>query len=114
TMLTHALVQNSLAIGAASESVPGFVRYDERDTARDLGAPDIGAFEVQHPLSPVGVPADDPRTFGPEPSADANTAYIKGLYHATLLRDAEQDGLNYWVGQLKAGQSREQVALGFI
>jgi hypothetical protein len=111
---THALVQNSLAIGAASESAPGFTHYDQREAARDVAAPDIGAFEVQHPLSPVGVPSDDERTFAPQPSPDTNTAFIKGLYHATLLRDAEPDGLAFWINQLNAGVTREAVALGFI
>ncbi len=112
--LTHALVQNSLAIGGGSETVAGFIRYDQREAGRDVGDPDIGAFEVQHPLAPVGVPVNDAKLFSPQPSPNANTAFIKGMYHATLLRDAESSGLDFWLGQLAAGVSRETVALGFI
>ena len=61
----HALVQNSIAIGAGSATVPGYVAYDQRESPRGINAdtPDIGAYEVQHPLTPVGVPQNFFRTF---------------------------------------------------
>ncbi len=111
---TVALVQNSPAIGAGSDAVAGYTPYDQRKTPRDAGDPDIGAYEVQHPLSPVGVPTDYAATFQPKPSANANTAFIKGLYQSTLLRAGEADGIGYWLGQLGAGVARQDVAFGFV
>lgn len=112
---THALVQNSLALGKGSDSVPGFVRYDQREAARDPGTPDIGAYEVQHPLSPVGVPSDAARTFAPHPHPNANTAFVTGLYQSTLLRAPEPAGLAAWLAVLNNGtMNRAQVAIGFV
>lgn len=111
---THALVQNSLAIAAASSAVSGFSAFDQRDAFRDPGAPDIGAYEVQHPLSPVGTPSTYARTFLPKPSPDANTAFVKGLYQSTLLRGPDPAGLASWVTQLNSGASRQAVTFGFI
>lgn len=39
-----------------------------------------------------------------------NKAFVQQLYHATLHRDADLDGLNYWTGQLDHGISRARVA----
>src|SRR5262249_42300841 len=44
--------------------------------------PDLGAYEVHHPLSPVGVPTDFATMFGPHPNADATEALVRGLYQA--------------------------------
>src|SRR5262249_23936506 len=52
--------------------------------------------------------------FGPHPNADANTAFVKGLYRAVLGRDAQASELPYWVNQLTANATRDQVALGVI
>jgi predicted outer membrane repeat protein len=113
----HPLVQNSLAIGGASTTVPGYVAYDQRETPRGINsdAPDIGAYEVQHPLTPVGVPQTYARTFLPKPSASANEAFIKGLYQSTLLRAAEPAGLQYWLDIMNSGtRTLQQIAYGFV
>jgi hypothetical protein len=110
---THALVENSVALSAGSDSVPGFARYDQRDAARDPGTPDIGAYEVQHPLAPVGVPSSAAQMFAPHPSGDAVTAFVKGMYQSTLLRAAEPEGLSFWVNAINRGMTRAQVAAGF-
>lgn len=114
---THALVQNSLAIGAGSATVPGYIAYDQRESPRGINAdaPDIGAYEVQHPLTPVGVPQTYARTFLPKPSATQNEAFIKGLYQSTLLRAAEPAGLQGWLDIMNAGtQTIQQIAYGFV
>jgi acylphosphatase len=114
---THALVQNSLAIGGGSATVPGYVAYDQRETPRGINsdAPDIGAYEVQQPLTPVGVPQSYARTFQPRPSATANEAFIKGLYQSTLLRAAEPAGLQGWIDIMNSGtQTIQQIAYGFV
>lgn len=113
--LTHSLVQNSIALGRASNSVPNFAFYDQREAARDPGSPDIGAYEVQHPLSPVGVPATAFRTFAPHPNANANTAFITGLYQSALLREPDAAGLANWLALLNGGAlNRTQIALNFV
>jgi VCBS repeat-containing protein len=45
---------------------------------------------------------------------DANTAYLVGLYHSLLNRDADAAGLTYWVGQLSGSATRQQVVQGFL
>jgi hypothetical protein len=52
--------------------------------------------------------------FGPHPNADANTAFVKGLYHAVLGRDVQAAELPFWVNQLTANVPPGQVALGII
>jgi len=111
---THALGQNSPALGKASASVANYSVYDQRGTARDLGAADIGAYEVQHPLAPVGVPTTLATLYAPKPSATANEAFVKGLYQSTLLRAPDAGGLAGWVAALNGGMSRNTVANGFV
>lgn len=116
---THALQQNSPALGAGSASVTNYSPFDQRGAARDNGpgvqkTPDAGAYEVQHPLAPVGVPTTLATLYAPKPSASANEAFVKGLYQATLLRAADTAGLAGWLTQLAAGTSREEVANGFV
>ena len=44
----------------------------------------------------------------------SNSEYIVNLYDHVLNREADSDGLNYWVGQLETGmESRFEVLLGF-
>lgn len=43
----------------------------------------------------------------------SNENYVKALYRTFLGREAETDGLNYWVGQLNSGVSRFDVLRGF-
>ncbi len=111
---THALGQNSPALGKASASVAGYSVYDQRGTARDLGAPDVGAYEVQHPLAPVGAPTTLATLFAPKPSATPNEAFVKGLYQATVLRAPDAGGLANWLTNLSNGMSRNTVAYGFV
>ncbi len=64
---------------------------------------------VASPVSPVIVSAD---RFAPHPNPDANTAFVKGLYHNLLGRDADPSGLSGWVNQLDHGwMSHTQVTL---
>ena len=111
---THALGQNSPALGKGSATVAGYSVYDQRGASRDNGTPDIGAFEVNHPLATVGAPTTLARLFQPKPSATANEAFVKGLYQSTLLRAADTAGLNGWVTALNGGMSRSTVANGFV
>ncbi len=112
---THALVQNSLAIGAGAKLFGSSVaEYDQRGATRDVTAIDIGAYEVQSPLAPVGVPTTYPDTFQPKPSGDVIEAFLKGLYQSTLLRAADAGGLTFWRGRINAGLSRQEVAFGFV
>lgn len=82
---------------------------DQRGVARG-DKPDLGAFEVNNPVSPVGVPED---LYAPHPNASANEAYIKGLYRATFQRDFDGGGLNFWLGHLNNGLSRDVLAQFF-
>jgi hypothetical protein len=111
---THALGQNSPALGKGSTAFDSYVPWDQRGAARDNGTPDIGAYEVNHPLAPVGVPTTLGELFQPKPSASANEAFVKGLYQATLLRAPDAAGLAGWVAQLNSGVSRSTVANGFV
>jgi Domain of unknown function (DUF4214) len=109
---TMALLPNSLALNGGSPN--GTPDTDERGAARD-NPPDIGAFEVQFPLSPVGVPETNAALFSPHPNADATTAFVKGLYQGFLDRAADAAGLAYWVGELQSNaMTRTQVAQGFV
>jgi hypothetical protein len=47
-------------------------------------------------------------------SGQTNTGYVQRLYQTLLQRSADQDGLNYWVGQLNGGMTRADVAARFI
>jgi hypothetical protein len=112
--LSHALGQNSPALGKGSATVAGYSPFDQRGASRDNGIPDIGAFEVNHPLAPVGVPTTLGGMFQPKPSASANEAFVKGLYQSTLLRAPDAAGLAGWLSQLAGGTSRSVVANGFV
>jgi hypothetical protein len=108
---TMALLPGSPAL--AQVPVYGAVTTDQRGAARSPGMTDIGAYEVQNPLSPVGVPTDPGTLFGPHPNGSADEAFVKGLYQATLLRAPDPGGLTFWLGQLSAGVSHAAVAEGF-
>lgn len=43
----------------------------------------------------------------------AGEAWVRGIYKDLLARPADQNGVNYWLGQLQAGVEPTQVALGF-
>ena len=42
-----------------------------------------------------------------------NTAYVKVLYRTFMGREADQGGLDYWVGRLNKGESRKSVLEAF-
>jgi hypothetical protein len=108
---TEALGFNSPALNAGVANV--LVTTDQRGVARDA-IPDLGAFEVQHPLAPVGVPVSPRVQYGPFPNVNADEAFVKGLYQSTLFRPGEPAGLANWVGVLQNHVlTREQVARGF-
>jgi hypothetical protein len=87
---------------------------DARGAVRD-NPPDIGAYEVNHPLAPVGVPTDLYSLYGPHPSGSTDEAFVKGLYNATFQRSADSSGLAYWLGQLNSGaMTPAQVAQQFF
>jgi subtilase family serine protease len=44
---------------------------------------------------------------------NTDSGWVNALYEHLLGRPADSAGLTYWLGQLKAGETREQVALGF-
>src|SRR5205814_483104 len=77
--------------------------------------PDLGAYEVHHPLSPVGVPADFSTLYGPHPSDTTLIAFIKGLYQGTLLRAPADDEVDFYVRQFQGHLiTREQMAANFV
>ena len=44
----------------------------------------------------------------------SNEEYINNLYKNVLGRKADNDGLDYWIGQLVTGtETREEILLGF-
>ena len=42
-----------------------------------------------------------------------NEAFLRMLYNLYMGRTADQGGLNYWLGQMKKGMTRQQVANSF-
>lgn len=42
-----------------------------------------------------------------------NAAYVKVLYRTFMGREADQGGLNYWIGRLNKGESRKSVLEAF-
>ena len=90
-----------------------YTYVDARGATRDFSHPDLGAFEVNNPLSPVGVPEDGDIMVTPKPSASAAEAYVKGLYWATFYRAADPGGLTYWISQLNSGVPRSSIAGSF-
>jgi hypothetical protein len=111
---THSLGLNSPALGKGSTTVANYQPFDQRGAARDNGTPDIGAFEVNHPLATVGAPTTLAGLYQPKPSASANEAFVKGLYQSTLLRAPDAAGLAGWIAQLNGGTSRSTVANGLV
>ena len=43
----------------------------------------------------------------------SNKEFVNRLYQTFMNREGETDGVNYWVGQLDSGVSRQNVVLGF-
>jgi CubicO group peptidase (beta-lactamase class C family) len=90
-----------------ANGVPG--SYTVTATAGSLSAGFALANVPGSPVSPVPPIAD---LFGPHPKSNAFVAYVNGLYHAVLGRDADPVGMAGWFGLLIAGVSRAQVAEG--
>ena len=42
-----------------------------------------------------------------------NTEFLKRVYLTFMLREADTDGLNYWLGRMNNGTTREQVLAEF-
>ena len=43
-----------------------------------------------------------------------NRCFVKQMYKAFMGREYDDEGLNYWVGELESGKTREEVFNGFI
>jgi hypothetical protein len=109
---TMALLPGSPALGVAQ--LFGSVTVDQRGVPRNLAGTALGAYEVQHPLSPVGVPVDTDTLFGPHPNASNNEAFVRGLYNATLLRGGSRAEVDFSVNLLQTGaMTRPQLAGSF-
>jgi hypothetical protein len=61
-------------------------------------------------VSPVGIVTV---IYSPHPNADANTAFVRGLYQNVLGRSADSTGLASWLSMLNSGTSRLTVAADF-
>jgi autotransporter-associated beta strand protein len=48
-----------------------------------------------------------------QPPCDANVVYVTSLYLDVLNRNPDTTGLNFWVGQLRLGMNRAQLAFLF-
>lgn len=49
-----------------------------------------------------------------EQSGSTDDGWVSRLYQHVLARSASADEIAYWTGQLAAGQSRQDVAMGFL
>ncbi|AWN43188.1 DUF4214 domain-containing protein [Methylobacterium durans] len=72
-------------------------RLEHGVTARDLGQLFLDSPEGQARAGALG-----------------NREFVGQLYQATLHREADTGGLDYWTGQLNAGAARIDVASGFV
>ena len=117
---SHAPIQKSLALNRGSANVPGYVAYDQSETPRgsnSVDAPDIGSYEIQHPLTPVGVPQTYDRTFQPKPSTSTNEAFIKGLHLSGVFYKGGTGsaGVVFWLNIMNSGtQTIQQIAYNFL
>jgi CSLREA domain-containing protein len=64
-----------------------------------------------NPAFPVYPSAD---LFAAHANADATTSYVSGLYLAVLGRNADPNGLSFWVNALKAGMPTSEAAYLFV
>ena len=46
-------------------------------------------------------------------SGSTSEGFVRNLYRALLLREADQAGVDYWTGLLRSGRSRTDVSSGF-
>jgi hypothetical protein len=70
---------------------------------------DLGVVPISQVIPPTGTAPD---LFATHPNADADTAFLRGLYHTILGRNAEDAGLANWLAYLHGGASRAQVTHG--
>ena len=61
-------------------------------------------------ILPVVVAAD---IYGPHPNSSQQQAFIKGIYRTLLGRDADANGLAFWLGQFNAGVSHTSLVNSF-
>ena len=76
----------------------------------DVTGVDFGAV-IFHPAVPIFPIVD---AYVPHPNANADAAFVKGLYHEVLNRDGEAAGINGWLLALSTGATRFQVVQGFV
>jgi hypothetical protein len=71
-------------------------------------------FTLDTKFSPTAVNLQtSPTLFLPNPTHSPSVAYVQGLYHNVLGRDADPDGLNAWVDALSKGTPRSQIVQAF-
>lgn len=61
-------------------------------------------------ILPVVAPTE---IYGPGPNASQEEAFVKGVYRTVLGRDADSDGLSFWVGNLDSGSARSTLVTTF-
>jgi len=66
------------------------------------------------PISPVAPAPVVPSPFAGGAAADAASAYVRSLYNAVLGRTGDSGEVAGWVSRLNGGDSRQQVAEGFV
>lgn len=64
-----------------------------------------------HPAFALTPTAD---LYTPHPNADADEAFVKGLYHQVLGRDGDGPGVAGWLQSLADGDTREDIVDGFV
>ncbi len=64
-----------------------------------------------NPLFPIYAHAE---LFGTHAGDSAMTAFVRGLYREVLNRDADADGLTYWVNSMTSGTTPGQASDGFV
>jgi hypothetical protein len=51
--------------------------------------------------------------YGPRPNSSTQKAYVKGVYRTLLGRDADSNGMSFWLGQLSGGSARSSIITAF-
>jgi hypothetical protein len=95
---------------------PGYTLTQPTDGSRTVVLGSSGPFIASlppdfgnRPISPLVLTFSAEDLYGPRPSPDQTTAFVKGLYHALLGRDADSAGLAFWTSRLTTGETRAQV-----
>ncbi len=66
------------------------------------------------PYEPAALVYTNADLYAPHPNPNVTTAYVQGLYHAILGRQAAAAGVAYWVAQLNNGRTQTQVVEAFV